>query len=77
MLLLEKLGFKTIHKWYNLDISFLANVINFFTPLLSTHFPSAGLSATHFQVDWLLDWSVAAKWAQPLITQLTAAYPTH
>ena len=45
--------------------------------LLLIHFPSAGLSAAQFRVDWLLDWSLAAKWAQPLVTQLAAAYPPH
>ena len=41
--------------------------------LLSTRFPSAA----HFRKDWLLDWSLAAKWAWLLITRLIAAYPTH
>ena len=45
--------------------------------LLTTCFPTAGLSATHVCADWLLDWSLAAKWAQLLISQQTAAYPTH
>ena len=44
---------------------------------LPTRFSSAGLSAAHFRTDWLLNWSLAAKWARQLITQLTAAYPTH
>ena len=43
----------------------------------STRFPSAGLSAAHFCADWLLNWSLAAKWAQLLITHLTAAYPIY
>ena len=54
-----------------------ATEVLFFSSLLSTRFPSAGLSATHFHADWLLYWSLAAKWARLLITQLTAAYPTH
>ena len=41
--------------------------------LLSTRFPSAA----HFRKDWLLDRSLAAKWAWLLITRLIAAYPTH
>ena len=45
--------------------------------LLSARFPSAGLSAAHFRAVWLLNWSLEAKWARILITQLTAAYPTH
>ena len=45
--------------------------------LLSAHFPLTGLSATHFCADWLINWSLAAKWARLLITQLTVAYPTH
>ena len=49
----------------------------FFASLLSTRIPSAGLSAAHSQADLLLHWSLAAKWARLLITQLTAAYPTH
>ena len=47
-----------------------------FLSLLSTRCPTAGLSATHFHPDWLLDWSLAAKWVQLLITYLTAAYLT-
>ena len=50
---------------------------NIFSSLLSTRFPSAGLSAAHFHADWLLYWSLAAKWAQLLITLLTAAYSAH
>ena len=46
-----------------------------FSSLLFTHFPSAGHSAAHLRADWLFDWSLAAKWARLLITQLTAAYP--
>ena len=49
----------------------------FFASFFSTRFPLAGLSAAHFRADWLLNWSLAAKWDGLLITQLTAAYPTH
>ena len=49
--------------------------LNILASLLSNRFPSAGLSVAHFCADWLLDWSLAAKWL--LITQLTAAYPTY
>ena len=31
----------------------------------------------YFCADWLLNWSLVAKRARLLITQLTAAYPTH
>ena len=50
---------------------------NFFASLFFTNFLSAGLLAAHCRTNWLLDWSLAAKWAWLLITQLTAAYPTH
>ena len=40
---------------------------------LHLSFPSAGLSAAHFCADWLLNWSLEAKWARLLIT----TYPTH
>ena len=44
--------------------------------LLSTRFPSAGVSVAHFPADWVLDWSLAAKWVRLLVTQLSAAaYP--
>ena len=49
----------------------------FFTFFLTTHFPATGLTATYVRADWLLDWSLAAKWVQLLITYLAAAYPTH
>ena len=45
--------------------------------LLSTRFPTAGLKAAHFREDWLLNRSLAAKWAPLLITHLAAAYPAH
>ena len=48
-----------------------------FASLLSTHFPSAGLSAPLFCADLLPDWSWTAKRPQLLITHLTVAYPTH
>ena len=48
----------------------------FFTSLRTTCSPAAGLSATDVWADWLLDWSLAAKWAQLLITYLCADYPT-
>ena len=51
-------------------------LIVLFSSLHSTRFPSAGLSDAHFRADWLLDRSLEAKWAQLLITQLTAACPT-
>ena len=47
------------------------------TYLLTARFPTPGLSATHVRIDWLLDWSLAAKQAKLLITYLVAAYPTH
>ena len=53
------------------------DTVQLFLSLLSTRFPSAGLSVAHFCAGWLLDWSLAAKWARLLITQQTAAYPTH
>ena len=34
------------------------------------------LSVTSVSADWLLDWSLAAKWARLPITYLAAAYPT-
>ena len=52
-------------------------VWTFLASLLSTHFPSARLSAAHFRTGWVLSWSLSAKWARLLIPQLTAAYPTH
>ena len=39
--------------------------------------PTAGLSAAHICADWLLPWSLAAKWGHLLTTNLAAAYPTH
>ena len=49
----------------------------FFTHLLTTHFSTTGLSAIDVHADWLLDRSLAAKWAKLLITYLDAAYLTH
>ena len=43
--------------------SFLKNWDFFPDPPLSTCFPAAGLSTSHVSADWLLDWSLAAKWA--------------
>ena len=51
-------------------------LVSFFISLLTTRFPTAGLSAAHVHPDWLLDWSLAAKWVELLITYLTAAYLT-
>ena len=50
---------------------------SFFAYLLTTRFPSAGLSATHVRAGWLLDCSLGAKWARLLITYLAAAYWIH
>ena len=47
------------------------------TYLLTTRFSTAGLSAIHIHEDWLFERSLAAKWAQLLITYLDAAYLTH
>ena len=44
-----------------------------FTPLCTTRFPTASISAIHIRADWPLDWSSAAKWALLLITYLNAA----
>ena len=55
--------------------SWLANIWKlqyFFTSLLSTCFPEAGFLATLVRADLLLDWSLAANWAQLLITYLAA-----
>ena len=43
---------------------------------ISPYSPAAGHSATHVRADWLLDWSLAAKWARLLITYLAASYLT-
>ena len=45
----------------------------FYSPLLATPFPTAGISAAHVRADQLLNGSLAAKWARLLITYLTAA----
>ena len=45
--------------------------IIFLASLLSTRFPSSGLSVAHFPADWVLDWSLAAKWVRQQVTQLS------
>ena len=50
---------------------------DFFTSLLTTRSPTAGLLATHVCADWLLDWSLAVKWARLQITNFIARYPKH
>ena len=49
----------------------------FFTALLTARFPTAGLLAAQVRADWLLDWSLAAKWTWLLIYYLADAIPTH
>ena len=44
--------------------------------LLPTFLQLTCLSVTSVSADWLLDWSLAAKWARLPITYLAAAYPT-
>ena len=53
------------------------NGLRFFASILTTHFPRANLSALHVCADRLLDWNLAAKWAQPLNTYRAAANQTH
>ena len=50
---------------------------SFFTYLLTTRFPTSGLSAIHVRLNWLLDWRLVARRGRLLITYQTAAYPTH
>ena len=57
------------------DIYYSSRSVAFLNSL-SYRFPADGLSATRVCSDWLLDWSLAAKWGCPLITYLAAAYPT-
>ena len=42
--------------------------LTFFTPLLTTYFPTAGLSAIQVCTDFLLDWILSAEWSRLLTT---------
>ena len=42
--------------------------LTFFTPLLTTRFPKAGLSDIHVCTDFLLDWILAAEWSRLVTT---------
>ena len=72
--LLVKMVIRTVKADPQQDCAKEANwrLAQFFRVYHFYRFPPAGISATWFRADWRLNWSLTAKWAWLLITQLTA-----